>query len=93
MIASAAAAAASGVQPGALVEAQRLKFFLIVLADAAGCPELLHHCMTVRTVPLSSGRLLERGSNGDRFRVEAPELEQALGISMSGIGALASDQL
>ncbi len=93
MIASAAAAAASGAKAGSLVEAQRSKFFLVMLAEAPGCPELLHHCMTVRTIPLSSGRLLERGSNGDRFRVEAPELEQALGTSMSGIGALVSDQL
>lgn len=93
MIASAAAAAASGAKAGALVEAQRSKFFLVFLADTAGCPELLHHCSAIRTAPLSSGRLLERGSSGDRFRVEAPELEQALGISMAGIGALVSDQV
>ena len=93
MIASAAAAAASGAEDGALVQAQRSKFFVVMLAEATGCPELLHHCMTVRTVPLSSGQLMERGSNGDRFRVEAPELEQALSISMSGIAALVSDQL
>lgn len=93
MIASAAAAAASGAKDGALVKAQRSKFFVVMLAEAAGCPELSHHCMTVRTAPLSSGQLMERGSNGDRFRVEAPELEQALSISMDGIAALAADQV
>lgn len=85
MLASAAAAAASGKEPGALVEKQRAQFYVIMLTDSRGCQELTHHTMTVRTNPL-----MARGASGDRFKVECPDLERALG---TGFAALASDQL